>query len=1112
MRIILTIFLVQFFGGVIFGQVGQRVQEPFFPVKIKQLWGMMNAKGKVVIQPKYDAIGEFKDYGYATMQREGRIGLLNHFGREIIPAQYDDIKILDSLLFAVLDVSDWTVINIQGKVILKNGYEQIHIWKGEFIGFQKNRKWGLADTNGKILSTPKYDEIELFEDDFFKTRIGEKQGLLSINGNEILKPESDEIKIYNSNLFFFQKNKKWGAVDQNGKLLIRPSFQSFFNLSDNFIKLISNSRVYLYSVSNQELITRGEYESYYVFSKKYVLAKNQKKLGLLNAKGNKILDLKYNEIQSFAKDQFRVNYQGQWGVVTIGDHIIIPFQYQYITPLKSNICVVKNDQKLGVVNFKGEEQVVPKYDKIVIEKNKAKAYRNKVLTVLNFNESGELKGEDQFENHLTLKIGGKKNQNEGIGNVDASDYQLDQFEWYYNAKQDKWGLRKLEDGSTHIEPVFDYIQMEKDINFTLVGIEKSNKYSFNKTAYRFDMIFGLVDNRNGLLITPVELLDVRLSDFHHGYPSARVVFENGTQGLIGRNGAFLVKDYAFIDDFHEGIARMSMQGKLSGELNNKKQGLGTVKEYLMNLLSPSGMVDYTLHDQEFREKAEMICENCNWGYIDTAGQVIRNPQFSHAENIINQIGIVEKGGNYGAIKTDGSTLLKCQYNGVQFLDNTDYQILKVYKNASKVGLIDTLAEVAVDLKYDEIGEVSEGRLAVAKKGLWGFSDLNGKEIIRCRYRKIGKFQEGYAAAQLGNKWGFIDLEGRIVIEFKYSRVGNFKDGLAWVSTSSGVGYINDEDEKVIISKFEKAFDFEDNVARVVVDGKYGLINKKGEYFLRPKYNHIYPFNEHGVAIVQLGKEKVRYGLLNRTGNLETKKSFNRIESFHEGLAKVQLKNKFGFINPHGEIVIECKYSKVSQFHEGRAAVQKNGACGYVDKNGKEVVPLKYSRCLDYEDEKAMVFKGMRKAGVINKNGEEEITPSIKGLVGYSNRRGLIKGADGNFYFITEDARFYDGYYDYAESFQYGFAIVQKNGKWGIINQNGMPIITTKYDKIEPFYQGYAKVRIKGFSGLTNLKGEIIVAPNYEFISYAGNGLFRVEQGDKIGYFNSKGTWIWKLQN
>ena len=90
------------------------------------------------------------------------------------------------------------------------------------------------------------------------------------------------------------------------------------------------------------------------------------------------------------------------------------------------------------------------------------------------------------------------------------------------------------------------------------------------------------------------------------------------------------------------------------------------------------------------------------------------------------------------------------------------------------------------------------------------------------------------------------------------------------------------------------------------------------------------------------------------------------------------------------------------------------------------------------------------------------------------------------------------------------AVVQVENQWGIINQKGIEIIPPKYDKIEQFEDGYAKVHIKGFNGLTNLQGELIVQPDYEYISYAGDGLFRVEQGDKVGYFDIDGNWVWGL--
>ncbi|HFC01119.1 MAG TPA: WG repeat-containing protein, partial [Phaeodactylibacter sp.] len=1045
--------------------------------------------------------------------------LINRGGREILSPKYDDIKILDSLLFAVLEKSNWVVINIHGQTVLKNGYEQVQVWRAEFVGFRKNKKWGLADFDGNIIAYPKYDEIELLENDFFQTKINGKLGIMTLDGEEILANKVDAIEIYNPRLLFFQKNKKWGAVNHKGQQLIRPSFQSFFMLSDNFIKLISNNRAYLYSVANEKIITKGQYESYFSFSQKKVLCKNNRKLGLIDWLGNELLSVKYDEIQAYGKNQFRANIQGKWGVVSTGDKVIIPFEYEYITPLKSGICVVKKNQKWGVLNFEGKEQVQAIFDKIKIENNQAKAYQGEVLTIFVFDKMGILQDENHFENHFTLKIGGKKRKSEKTKSqnnfetiVDKSDYLLDNFEWYYDAHQDKWGLRKLDDGTVHIEPVFDWIRMEREVGFTLVGIEKTNKYSFDRTTYRFDMVFGLVNNVNGLLVTSLELLDVRLSDFKKGYSVARVVFENGTHGLVTKSGAYRARDFAFIDDFQGGAARMSMKGRLSGNLKNKNKGLGKVNDYLHAILSPNYMTDFTSHDQEFRTDAALTCQDCEWGYIDTSGKIVITPQYSFVEKMVNQVGIVEKGKKTGAVHLDGSAVLPCQFDKVCFLENTNNRILQVYRNNGKYGLIDTLADIIVGLNYDQIGRFSEDRLAVFRKGRWGFVNLKGQEIIPCRYRKVNAFQEGYAAVQLGNQWGFIDKNGKIIIEFKYRRVGNFKDGLAWVVTGEGVGYINDRDEKVIRPKFDKAYDFEKNVARVVVDGKYGLINKRGEYFLKPKYNHIEPFNEHDVAIVRVRKNQIRYGLLNRTGGLVSKKFFKKIAPFKEGLAVVNRKNKYGFIDPNGHIVIDCQYSKASNFSEGLAAVQKNGKCGFVNKKGKKVIPLHYSRCLDFEGGKAIVYKGMRKAGVIDRAGNEIIPPSINGLVGFSERRGLIRDNSWNYHYITDEALFYEGYYDYARAFEYGIAIVKKDGKWGIINRNGMPVISPKYDKIETFENGYAKVRIDGFSGLTDLDGKVIVPPDFEYISYAGSGLFRVEQGDKVGYFNSQGEWVWELQN
>ena len=192
-------------------------------------------------------------------------------------------------------------------------------------------------------------------------------------------------------------------------------------------------------------------------------------------------------------------------------------------------------------------------------------------------------------------------------------------------------------------------------------------------------------------------------------------------------------------------------------------------------------------------------------------------------------------------------------------------------------------------------------------------------------------------------------------------------------------------------------------------------------------------------------------------------------------------------------------------------VQRNGKCGYVNKNGVEVVGLDYSKCLDFEEGRAVVYHGYRQGGIIDTMGQYIVDPNVNRLLDFSNGHGLVRDQNYRFYYISEGARRSDTYYQQAGEFRYGVAVVQKNDKWGIINQRGIEVIPPKYDKIEAFQDGYAIIRIKRFSGLTNLNGEIIIQPEYEYISYAGKGLFRIEQGDKIGYFSSEGEWVWGLR-
>ncbi len=1110
MRYILTLFVLA--GGFVccFSQT-------VFPVKMNNRWGLINNEGRMVIKPNYEAIGDFKSYGYAVMQRNGRVGLLNQLGQEIVGAQYEDLRVLDSARIAVMERGQWMVIDLQGKVLLPKGYDRLQMWDGGYLAFRVQKKWGVLNQKGIQVVAPKFDEILIRQGRFFLTSTGGLKGLVLNTGVEVIAPTTDQIDIISDSLFFFRKGNNWGAADGSGKIIAPARYTGYSRIANAFYRLQGNGKSFLLSVNCKSVITNGEYENYYPLSNRYVVTRKNQRLGLIDWCGRQVLSPRYDEILWYGSAVFRVSVAGKWALMKSGDSTLTSFQYAYIAPPKGKISVVKVGQAFGIINVSGKEVVKPVYRRITLEPGQARAYHHnsvlgaaEMLDLLRFDESGNLLSGDQLGQHFRIKVTGKPRSHSGSEKEEES-FILDKFEWFFDAAKDRWGLRDISDGSITITPAFQWIKVDRALGLTLVAMPTPRDYEFERTTYRFDHLLGVVSNDLGALISELNYWDIKLEDFHAGNPLARCLTANGRYGLMDKRGKLVHRDYAYIGPFHNGLARMSLAGRLSGSMKSDKN-LGSLNGFMAQLPTPGRVIDYTQYDQLFRDNAKLICENCEWGYVDTAGKKKINPQYAFAEDFVNEVGIVQMGAKWGVINQLGKALIPCQYDAIRFLENTDNRILSMYVQRPKYGLIDTLGQLAVNAVYDEIGSFREDRLGVARNNLWGFVDHEGLEVIPCRFREVNNFHEGLAAVKLGRLWGFVDKLGNEAISFRYRKVGNFGHGLTWVETEDGLGYVNHEGKLMIPAIYEQATDFEHGVARVRLAGKYGLINIKGQSILKPRYNTISAFNTHGLAIATQGSDNARSIVINRKGVQVGSQSFTQIQPFSEGLAVVKDKNGYGYIDTLGRMVIPAIYHKAGSFSQGRAAVYKEGACGYLSHNGESKVPFSYTRCQDFADGRAVVFQGMRKAGLIDTSGQLVLEPSINRILEFSEGVGLVRDEQYRFYFITEQASMYNTYYQKASGFSHGVAVVQVNGKWGIINRRGMEVVAPKYSQIEAFENGYAKVKVEGFNGLSNLKGQLIVGPDFEYIRYAGDGVFRVEQGDKIGYFDTTGNWIWSLSN
>lgn len=127
----------------------------------------------------------------------------------------------------------------------------------------------------------------------------------------------------------------------------------------------------------------------------------------------------------------------------------------------------------------------------------------------------------------------------------------------------------------------------------------------------------------------------------------------------------------------------------------------------------------------------------------------------------------------------------------------------------------------VYLQYDKVETISGGMAAVQHRGLWGFVDLDGNEVIECQYDSAKNFSEGLAAVKNDKGfYGFIDKTGAVVVPFQFDDAKDFHEGLAAVAQGKRWGYVTKAGILIISYQYDDAEAFYNGVAQVKKNGKW----------------------------------------------------------------------------------------------------------------------------------------------------------------------------------------------------------------------------------------------------------------------------------------------------
>ena len=327
-------------------------------VNKNNLYGYIDIKGNVIIDFQYKEGRRFEEGRAVVVNLENKYGVINKENKTIIDFKYEEIYEYDNDLYVVKYDGKVGIVNSLNKVVLDIIYSKIEDIESDrsiiIINEGDYNKYGYIDRKGEIIINPiyscaydfvldyavveKFHEYELLseaelkilylkEDFDFEDSEDRKFGVIDKFGNEIIPFIFNEINIYELVNFDSLKilitgcieENNWGIVSIGSKIKIMDEstlrsksfdineeekllieFENYLkhNQFEN-LKYFESNNKFGYKDRNNEIIVQPIYESGYYFKNGLCIVIKNKKYGVINSKGEIIIDIKYEYIWLF---------------------------------------------------------------------------------------------------------------------------------------------------------------------------------------------------------------------------------------------------------------------------------------------------------------------------------------------------------------------------------------------------------------------------------------------------------------------------------------------------------------------------------------------------------------------------------------------------------------------------------------------------------------------------------------------------------------------------------------------------------------------------------------------------------------------------------------------
>lgn len=361
-------------------------------------WGLRNYIGEEILEPRYEEMDYIKRYDYFVVVENGKVGIINKMGHELLPCVYD--RPIDNCPDFVAAAKDgrWGVVDYSNKPLVPFEYQEIKSLScGDdlLLALRKNKKWALVSPDGFRQLTPFKYELISNQNSLFSNPVVDmknmhpskligvvengKWGFLSEDGKVKIPAIYDHYEgygegdcpIFHNGYAIAEKGGSYGVIDESGNAVLPFTYYHIHTQLNDFPNVFifasSDDGCDIYDAKIRKLTEKPYYSFEVCGDSMAIFCLENAAQGVLDLKtGKEVPNSRHDEVGFYGLGQNRimVKKNNKWGCIDRNGKQIFDYKYDDAYSFSNGAARVKLDGKWGFVKLDGSVLIEPKFDDV----------------------------------------------------------------------------------------------------------------------------------------------------------------------------------------------------------------------------------------------------------------------------------------------------------------------------------------------------------------------------------------------------------------------------------------------------------------------------------------------------------------------------------------------------------------------------------------------------------------------------------------------------------------------------------------------------------------------------------------------------------------------------